>query len=282
MKKMAVVFPLLLCVVLLFSGCGKGKPASAQSGESGAAAAPAATARATAPAGTRILKITDMANAWNALYNGNEKAINDYQGMPIMSLVTPPLAFAAAVQFDIMNPNNQDGRFAGKLMLAGYQGFVEKAGTKLTFGYDETLQKDGFGPGAKAGDRLAANGSLALDKEYFVWESFSERAGKKIDRSLTEFKRLGDGSMICLALRGHSFNFRGEEEARSEAIYLHNGAGRYDFVVAKGKTGPEFKAIHFADQGDLSKEQALELFKAAGYEIDKSGGIQGGLLVLDK
>lgn len=280
MKKSMLVVVVLLGVALLFAACGKGKPEPAQAGGSGRSAGTEATAQA--PAATRILKVTDMANAWNALYNGNEKAINGYQGMPIMGLVTPPLAFAAAVQFDMMNPNNQDGRFTGKLMLAGYQGFVEKAGTTLTFGYDETLQKDGFGPGAKAGDRQAANGSLALDQEYFIWESFSERAGKKIDRSYTEFKRLGDGSMICLALSGHSFNFRGEEEARGEAIYLHNGAGRYDFVVAKGKTGPEFKNISFAGQGDLTKEQARGLFQAAGYDIEKSGGILGGLLVLDK
>ena len=281
MKKMTVVIFLLLCVALMFSACGKGKPEPARSGEA-AAAAPLAPARATMPEGTRILKIGDMANAWSDLYKGNEKAINDYQGMPIMGLVTPPLAFAAAVQFDIMNLNNQDGRFEGKLMLAGYKGFVEKAGTQVSFGYDDTLQKDGFGPGAKAGDRQAASGSLALDTEYFAWESFSERAGKKIDRSRTEFKRLADGSMICLAVSGHSFNFRGEEDARGEAIFLHNEAGRYDFIIAKAKTGPEFKAISFADQGDLTKAQALELFKAAGYEIDKSGGIQGGNLVLDK
>ncbi len=222
-----------------------------------------------------------MANAWNVLYNGNEKAINDYQGMPIMGLVTPPLAFAAAVQFDIMNPNNQDGRFDGKLMLAGYKGFVEKAGAQVTFGYDDTLQKDGFGPGAKAGDRLAASGSLALDTEYFTWETFSERAGKPIDRSRTEFKRLADGSMLCLVLSGHSYNYRGEEEPRGEAIYLNNGAERYDFVIAKGKTGPGFKNISFADQGDLTKAQVLELFKAAGYTIEKAGGIQDGKLVLD-
>jgi hypothetical protein len=201
--------------------------------------------------------------------------------MPIMGLVTPPLAFAAAVQFDIMNPNNQDGRFDGKLMMAGYRGFVEKAGARLTFGYDDTLQKDGFGPGNKAGDRQAGKGSLALDKGYFIWESFTERAGNQIDRSYTEFKRLGDGSMICLALSGHSFNYRGEKEARGEAIYLHNGAGRYDFVIAKGKTGPGFNTISFADKGDLTKEQALQLFKAAGYDIEKSGGIQGEMLVLD-
>jgi hypothetical protein len=279
MKTRIIAFTVLLSVVLLFCACGKSAPAPA--GGSVAAPQPAAGPAASPAARSGIVKISDMADAWSAIYSRNEKAINDYQGMPIMGLVTPPLAFVAAVQFDMMNPGNRDGRFEGKLMLAGYQGFVEKSGTKITFGYDEKLAKDGFGPNAKAGDRIAASGSLALDKEYFVWETFSERAGKKIERSYYEFKRLGYGSMICLALSGQTFNFRGDEELKDDAIYLHNGAGRYDFVIAKAKTGPGFTAISFADKGDLTKEQALGLLKAAGYAIETSGGIAGGKLVVD-
>jgi hypothetical protein len=279
MKKSTMLFIMFLGVALLFFACGKGKSPQAPAA---AADQPAASSSATLSAATAIGTITDMANAWGALYSLNEKAINDFQGMPIMGLVTPPLAFVAAVQFDMMNPNNQNGRFEGKLMLAGYQGFVEKAGAKLTFGYNETLAKDGFGPMAKAGDRMTASGSLALDKEHFIWETANERAGRKLERGYYEFKRLGDGSMICLALSGRTFNFRGEEDLSDDVIYLHNGAGRYDFVIAKGKTGPGFAAISFADKGDLGKEQALELFKAMGYAIETSGGIQGGKLVVEK
>jgi hypothetical protein len=53
-------------------------------------------------------------------------------------------------------------------------------------------------------------------------------------------------------------------------------------VIAKGKTGPGFSAVSFADKGDLSKDQALGLFNAAGYAIETSGVIQGGQLALDK
>lgn len=53
-------------------------------------------------------------------------------------------------------------------------------------------------------------------------------------------------------------------------------------MIAKAKTGPGFSAISFADKGDLTKTQALEQFKAAGYAIETSGGIEGGTLVVDK
>lgn len=281
MKKRIMAFIVFLCVVLLFSACGGGKSEQAPAEKAAAAAQPAAAATA-APARTGLQKIADMSDAWNALYKQNEKVLNDFQGMPIIGLVTPPLTFVASVQFDLLNINNRDGRFTGKLMLAGYQGFVEKAGANITFGYDDKLKKDGFGPGAKAGDRLACSGSLALDKEYYTCETFTERAGKKIARSTHEFKRLGDGSMICLAVNGQAYNFRGDEELMNDAIYLHNGAGRYDFVIAKGTTGPGFAAISFAAQGDLTKEQALELFKSLGYAIKTSGGIQDGQLLVDK
>lgn len=279
MKKKTMMLIVLVGAALLFCACGK-SPQAPAGGSS--AAEPAAGPESAAPAATGLQKISDMANAWNKLYGQNEKVINDYEGMPIMGLVTPPLAFASAVQFDIMNPNNQNGRFEGKMMMAGYRGFVERSGARLTFGYDDTLAKDGFGPAAKAGDRVTGSGSLALDPGYFIWETTSERAGKKTDRSYTEFKRLADGSMVCLSMGGRLVDFRGNENPGDDVIYLHNGAGRYDFVIAKGKTGPGFQSISFAEKGDLTKEQALELFKAMGYTIEQSGGIQGGKLVVDK
>lgn len=103
-----------------------------------------------------------------------------------------------------------------------------------------------------------------------------------MDLNYTEFKRLGDGSMICLAFNGGTINMRGDEELSDDVVFLRNGRNQYDFVVAKGKNGPEFKSISFADQGDLTKEQAVALFKSAGYAIDQAGGIKDGKLTLDK
>jgi hypothetical protein len=93
--------------------------------------------------------------------------------------------------------------------------------------------------------------------------------------------RLADGSMICLDMNGHLFDMRGDENLGDEAIDLHNGPGRYDFAIARAKPGPGFKALSFAGLGDLDKAQALELLKSSGYEIESSGGIQGGKLATD-
>ena len=276
------------CLVVAFAACGNSEqtPGAKTSTTSQPAAPPKpatpVVARPEVPARAGMQKVGDMLDAWTKLYKQNEKTINEYEGMPIMGLVTAGQSFIGTVQFDMLNPTNQDGRFEGKLALAGFQGIVERAGAKITFGYDDKLAKDGFGPTAKAGDHLVAVGSLALDKEYYVFEESTERAGKKISREHSEFKRLADGTMICLDLNGGGFDGRGQEEVSDSAIYLHNGPGRYDFVIGKAKTGPEFKTLSFADKGDLTKEQALALFKAAGYAIETSGGIQGGKLVVDK
>jgi hypothetical protein len=121
-----------------------------------------------------------------------------------------------------------------------------------------------------------------LDKEHYISEMFTERAGRKISRNYTEFKRLGDGSMICLAFSGQTINARGDEDKSDDVIFLRNGKNQYDFVIAKAKTGPEFKSISLADKGDLTKEQVIGLFKTSGYTIDKTGGIKDGKLVVDK
>jgi hypothetical protein len=283
--KIFMSISVVLCMVFLFGTCADGS-APAAPGESMAAAEtaaiPAETPPPATPPATHMQKISDMSEAWSDLYNQNEAVVNAYEGMPIMGLVTAPTTFIATVQFDIMNPDNRDGRFEGKMMLAGYQGFVEKSGDMITFGWDDKLAKDGFGPGAKAGDRMVGNGRLELAKEYYVSETFTERAGKKIARTYHEFKRLSDGSMICLAQTGQAFNMRGDAENRDEIIFIHNGPGRLDFVIAKAASGPAFQSISFAEKGDLTKAQALDLFKAAGYTIDKSGGIQDGSLIVDK
>jgi hypothetical protein len=93
---------------------------------------------------------------------------------------------------------------------------------------------------------------------------------------------LGDGSMICLNLSGQTLNAKGDAVISDGVIYLHNGKNQYDFVIGSNKVGPAFKTISFADKGDLTKQQAIDLFKAAGYTIDKTGGIKDGKLVVDK
>ena len=282
MAKRTIGFCMFLCVSLWSAACGGGNSAQEPAQNSTPAAQPANRAAVPAPAKTGFEKIGDIFDAWNGLYNQNEAAINDYEGMPILELVTPATTFIGSIQFDFLNMDNRDGRFEGKLPLAGYVGFVEKAGSKIRFGYDRILEEDGFGPLAKAGDHAVENGALDLVQEYYRVENFTERGGKRISRGYGEFKRLGDGSMICLTFDGHAINARGEEVSDDSVIYLHNGNNRYDFVVGKGKTGPQFQFISFADKGDLRKEQAIELFKATGYTIDKSGGIKDGKLIIDE
>lgn len=273
---------LLAIAVLVLGavGCGGSDQPKEPAGES--AAAPQPADQAAAPARTGLQKIGDMLDAWNTLYQQNEVAINDYEGMPIMELVTPATTFIGSVQFDLLNLDNTDGHFTGKLMLAGYPAVMDRAGSMITFSYDFKREKDGFGPLAKAGDRVVENGSLDLNQAYYKAEDFTERGGKRIARSYHEFKRLGDGSMICLVFSGQAFDARGDAQPSDRVIFIHNGPNRYDFVVGKGTSGPAFTPMSFADKGDLTKSQAIALFQSAGYTIDKSGGILNGKLVLDK
>lgn len=284
MTKRMTMIGILTLLSVAFIACGGEKAAEPQ--ETAAAvsepAPPAQEALEAAAGQSKYTKISEFSEAWTTLYNQNEAVINGYEGMPIMELVTPQLSFVLSVQYDALNLNNQDGRYEGQLILAGHPGFVEKAGDRITFGSEHVRDKDGFGPGAKAGDKSVHNGFLDLGTGYYHSEEITERAGRKISRGVTEFKVLEDGSMICIDFRGNAFDARGEEALGDQVIFLHNGPGRYDFVVASGKTGPEFTAFTFAEKGNLSKEQAIELFQAAGYTLDKVGGIRDGKLALDQ
>jgi hypothetical protein len=283
MGKMFYRVSVLLIVAPLIMACGAGgTSAQKPAGDSASVAQPAESTPAPVAVKTGFRKIGDMLEAWNALYKKNEKVINAYEGMPIMELVTPAVTFITTVQFDMLNMNSKEGRFEGVLPLAGFKGFLEKAGSRLTFGYDRKLEKDGFGPMAKAGDHEVQSGSLDLDQKYYQSETYVERAEKRISQDYAEFKMLADGSMICLVFHGQTINARGNDELSDSVIYLHNGKDQYDFVVGKGKNGPGLKSLPFPDQGDWTKEKVLEGFKAAGYTIETSGGIKDGKLVVDK
>ncbi len=104
----------VVCAALALASCGKARPAEKPAGETAPAAQTAESAKAPAPSTKGFQKIGDVSNAWGALYNQNEKAINNYDAMPIMGLVTPPLTFLGSVQFDLLNMDNKDGRFEGR------------------------------------------------------------------------------------------------------------------------------------------------------------------------
>ena len=105
MGKMKVWFSALLIVVFSFAACGGSSPKPAGDSASTEASQPGEKASAPAAAKDGFRKLGDVLDAWSALFNANEKVINGYEGMPILELVTPPLALTAAIQFDLLNPD---------------------------------------------------------------------------------------------------------------------------------------------------------------------------------
>jgi len=265
-------------MALVISGCG----GSSDTSSTGTADQNQTTSskKADGQSSSSFKKISDYADAWNEVYNQNEAAINKYDE-PIMELVSPGLEFVSGVQYDLLNMENKDGRFEGELMMAGFPGVLERKGSKMSFGYDYIRDEDGFGPTMKVGDRIVENGNCDLDKGTYVTETFTERNGQKIERSYSEFKRFKNGEMICLRTYSSSLNFRGETDLSNTCTYIKAGKDKFDFVIGKATQGPAFEKLSFIDKSDLSKDEARQMMEAAGYEIEKSGGIAGGNLVVD-
>jgi hypothetical protein len=223
--------------------------------------------------------ICDISEYWNDLYTRNEAVINAYEGMPIMELVTPGLCFVTGVQYDLLNIENKDGHFEGELMLAGYSGVVEKKGSQITFHYDEVLEEDGFSPSMKKGDKKAETGNCDLEKGLFYADSSTERDGVMIQRSTSEFQKQEDDSMCTIVMDGRTLDYNANEELFTSYIFIRSGKDQYDFVVASSAIGTSYEMLHL--KADMTKEQAISMFKTAGGAIEKSGGIVNGALVLD-
>ena len=297
MKKGLIILSLLLCFTLMVTACGgstdtkqgtieKSAETTEKSAETAEKAEPETTPAEiekseVASGDSKLETIADFADLWTNLFNENERVINEYDGMPIMALVLPGTCFISGVQYDLLNMENKDGRYEGELMFAGYKGFIEKDGSNLTFGYDDVLDKDGFGPSAKAGDRKVETGNCDLENVYFFEESYSERNGSQFLRSTSEFRQEKDGSISCFVLNGNSIDIKGDEAISNEAVFIRNGKDQYDFVVAKAEVGPNFEIIPLKDRKDMTKEKAIQVFQDAGYVLEMSGGIVDGKLTLD-
>ena len=166
--------------------------------------------------------------------------------------------------------------------MAGFPGVLERKGSKMSFGYDYIRDEDGFGPAMKAGDRIVEDGNCDLGKGTYQTENFTERNGQKIERSYSEFKRLKSGEMICLRTHSYSMNVLSQQEELSNTCtYIKAGQDKFDFVIGKATQGPAFEKLSFIDKSDLSKDEARQMMERAGYQIEKSGGIAGGTLIVD-
>lgn len=226
--------------------------------------------------------ISDIADEWSRLNNLHEQAVNDYQSdrMPLMELVTPGMGFISGVQYDLLNMQNADGRFEGELMLAGWPGFIERKGAALTFGYDGTRKEDGFSPNDKTGDRLVENGHADLSTGLYISDSHTERDGEKINRNYYEFLRLGDGSMVCIQMTSRLYSYNGDKDPASTLSYMRIGENRFDFIVSTSQTGTDTQPVSLNNQ-EMTKEQAMAAFEAAGFTPTESGSLKDGKLVAD-
>jgi hypothetical protein len=301
MKKFLAVVSLLTCLSLIITGCGKLSKSTesendtvsetsendstnedtASSTEQDMAEADNGNGEAASEAGNpgKFESIADISEYWNNLYTSNEAAINAYEGMPIMELVTPGLCFVTGVQYDILNIYNKDGRFEGELMLAGYPGFEEKKGPQISFGYEFTLEEDSQYGTDRAGDKKVEIGNCDLDKGYYYSESYTDRTGVKISRDINEFALQEDKSMCALVIEGGTIGFNSEENLTTSYIFIRANEGQYDFAVANSTVGTDYEVLHL--EKNMTKEMAMELFKKEGASIVYSGGIKDGVFYLD-
>lgn len=309
-KKVTIVF-LIICIIFTVCGCGVSRnvnedlpdgvsdlsgnnedeqaadqqtadkqPADEEAQADESSDAPAESGEDKTAGKDGLNQISDFSDAWNNRYTMNEAAINNCEEV-MLELATPGLQFVTGVQYDLLNMDNADGRFDGELMLAGYPAFLERAGSKMNFGFDFIREKDGFGPTAKAGDRLVESGDCDLDQGVYRSENSTERDGKVISRTYSEFKLLDSGEMICFMTYCNGLNLKGEENTSNYSLYIKAGKDQYDFVLGKANTGTSFDKITIIDKNDLTKDEARSLMENAGFTIEKTGGISGDKLVID-
>lgn len=223
--------------------------------------------------------ISDMSEYFNSLYKTNEEAINNYEGLETLDIVTAGSCFIIGIQYDLLNLYNENGRYEGELFLAGHPGYVDKSGSNLTFGFEDVLEEDGWGPSEKAGDKEVESGNCDLDKGYYFSERYREREGARILKTVSEIQKQSDGSMCIMRVFGDTLDFRGNERLNTDYLFMRLNNGSMEYVMAKTEEGADYEFIRLED--NMTKKRAIELLTAAGATIVHSGGVKNGVFSLD-
>jgi hypothetical protein len=286
MKRMSTILCIALCVVLVISGCGGGKPAQDNVDEKPEAESvaeepkeqPVSTEKPKASGSYE--KIKDFSEAWTALIDVHEPAINAFDE-PLLELLNPGVELCFCVNYDMLNMDNKEGRHEGNFFILDYPAFVEKKGPQLTFGYEYTRTEESSNPNHKVGDKLAENGCCDLDKGFFQIENHTLRGEDKTVRTYVEIKEVKKSEMCCLRLYGSKFDVKMNEKPWTICTYMRVDKDTMDFVHARSIMGPNFEKLSIADKGILTKEEAVAMMEDAGFDIVRTGGIADEKVSID-
>ena len=226
----------------------------------------------------KIDNLTEYTEAWTELYSVHESTINAYTGMPIMSLVMVGMPLANAIFYSLLNLDNVDGNFSGKIGFSDAEGYYNKSGDFMEFGQDNIRAEDGFVPNDLAGDRILTEGSFDASKGYFIMDDSTMRNDQVILRTKTEFIRSEDGAFVCLYQVAGDMEQSGNANKYNLLTFIFMSETQYEFVNAEGTIGVDGKILKLTE--GMTVEEATQLFLDSGYTISETGGIEDGVFVV--
>ncbi len=227
----------------------------------------------------KVDTLTAYTDAWTELYSIHEKAVNNYTGMPILSLVMVALPLANSIFYSMLDLDNVDGNFSGKIGFGEMEGFYNKSGDTVKFGQDTIRKADGMMANDKLGDRVLTDGLFEAGKGYFRLDDSVMRDEKTISRTYTEFIQNEDGSFLCLNQVFSDLDYNSNESKTNKFTFISMSKDTYDFVTATGVAGVEGKLCVLTE--GMTIEDATSQFLDLGYVINETGGIQNGVFVVD-
>lgn len=226
----------------------------------------------------KIDSLEAFTDAWTDLYAYHESTINAYTGMPIISLVVVAMPLANSLFYSLLNLDEVDGNFSGRIGFSDTEGFYNKSGDIIEFGQDNIRAEDGFTPNDLAGDRILTDGYFDASKGYFRMNDTVMRNDKAFSRTYTEFIRSDAGAFLCLYQVSSDIDYSGNEKKYNALTFISMSKTQYNFVNAEGTDGTAGALLELRE--GMTVEEATQLFLDSGYTISESGGIEEGVFVV--
>ena len=263
------VFILLLAFVMLLTlvACGGRKtevswPGSGTSNDSGSlkpnASGNSGGNNNNSSSGTELTDFTsEFTDALGTVSGRFEESLNSSDISPgrQLELINVTMIIGMIATYDLYGNALMEG------MAKAVGGYCEKNGKVITFGEDYKREEDNvLSPSQATGDREVVIGKVDLASNTLTWESYTERDGEIISRTVLEGVLLKDNSVMLqyFSVGAPSTG----TDAEGKAIFISTDAKNLEVLRATFALGASFKYNSIVGKNAMTAEDM-----ASGYTL---------------
>lgn len=216
-------------------------------------------------------ELTDFYNSYNNALQTFEESFNNWETDDFSM-------FDAAMDYYIPSLHFVSMSLYDALYFLGMEdgSYKEVNGDIIEFGKEYIRDEDGFSPSDKEGDVIYEKGILDTSAKTLFFETYTERDGEKLSRSISEVVSLSDGTFITQTL-SKNLPYDGSSEDKGSAYFMVFDSNKLE--VIKASFAPD---VNFTYDSIIGINKATVDDLAQGYTLLRKSTVADGVVSVEK